>query len=338
MIGHNDKLVVLEKEDHNLVAVPIEKLSKQDQAFLQSKEGQEAHRAGIDQMQTWTTRRGMKINAKILEYGRRDMTIQRRRGKIFVNDHLFDNMPLVKQTMVPQIIEHFEKTKIDGKKGLEEWILKLKGEPKTYTLDGVMMELENGDEYGVPFFFFSDEDQKILKPGWDRWLAGDKQREKQEHESFMLQQQAQAYQKDRQVSQQISMMQLQMTGYEAGLFDLWEVQLFPGPNVPKQPLCVVVPARDSRQAAMTAMQRNPGYQAGAAAKVRRKSQQLSSPQIGKWASASLCRPAAIARLPRRRQAATGPPGAGPLPIQPDRGPDRGSAVYVDFARQSESTG
>ena len=65
-------------------------------------------------------------------------------------------------------------------------------------------------------------------------------------------------------------MQLQMQAYDAGLFDLWEVQLWPGPGVDRSPLVVVVPARDSRSAAQEAIQRNPGFTAGAVVKVSRR--------------------------------------------------------------------
>jgi hypothetical protein len=148
--------------------------------------------------------------------------------------------------------------------------MKLRGEPRTFTCEGVLLELENGDEYGVPFFFFSADDLKILQPGWQRWLAAEKDRAKHEQESFLLQKQAQAYQQDRMIDRQIAMMQLQMQGYQAGLFDLWEVCMLPGPGVASPPLAVVVPARDSRSAAVEAVRSNPGFVVGPIRKVSRK--------------------------------------------------------------------
>jgi len=61
-----------------------------------------------------------------------------------------------------------------------------------------------------------------------------------------------------------------MQGYQAGLFDLWEVRLFPRPGVVSPPLSVVVPARDSRSAAAEAVARNPGFVAGPVGRVRRR--------------------------------------------------------------------
>jgi hypothetical protein len=269
LIAFNDTTVVLKKENRQLVAVPLTKLSQDDQSYLKSKEAAEQAHRSADAMQTWTMASGLKVVGRVVGYGKKDVTIQRRRGKIYVNDRLFDNLPEVYQKMLPKIVAHFEKTPIDDQRGLESWVMKLRGEPRTFTCEGVILELENGDEYGIPFFFFSEDDLKILRPGWTRWLAAEQDRNRRDQESFLVQTQAQAYQQDRMVNQQIAMMQLQMEGYQAGLFDLWEVQLFPGPGVASPPLIVVVPGRDSRYAAAEAVRLHPGFVAGAVGKVRR---------------------------------------------------------------------
>lgn len=270
LLGYNHVTVVLKKQNRQLVAVPIDKLSKDDQAYLASKEVVEEAKKTHDKEHVWTLASGMKIIGRVLEYGKRDVTIQRRYGTVYVNDRALNNLPPIYQKMVPKIVEHFEKVTFENKEAFNDWAAKLRGEPRTYHCDGVLMKLENGDIYGVPFFFFSKDDIKVLKPGWDRWLAAETDREKQEHENFLVKSQAEAYQRDQQTNQQIALMQLQMQGYQAGLFDLWEVCLYPGPGVRSAPLCVVVPARDSRSAAALAMERNPGYVSGAVAKVQRK--------------------------------------------------------------------
>lgn len=270
LLGFNDTTVVLKKQNRQMVAVPIEKLSAADRDYLKSKEGLEQSRRSADAMQTWTMASGLKVVGRVVDYGRRDVTIQRRHGAIYVNDRRFDNLPKVWQKILPKVVSHFEKTPIDDKPALDSWMRELQGEQRTYTCEGVMLQLEDGDEYGVPFFFFAKQDLAVLQPGWARWLAADKNRAKQEHEAFLLQQQAQAYQQDRASNQQIATMQLQMQGYQAGLYDLWEVCLYPGRGVAGGPLTVVVPARNSRSAASEAVRRNPGYVAGAVGKVIRK--------------------------------------------------------------------
>jgi len=65
-------------------------------------------------------------------------------------------------------------------------------------------------------------------------------------------------------------LQLELQGYDAGLFDLWEVRLIPA-SVPGIPQIVVVPGRNSREASVEAQRRYPGYMAaGPIAKVRRR--------------------------------------------------------------------
>ncbi|MHB1036902.1 MAG: SHD1 domain-containing protein [Pirellulales bacterium] len=270
LVALNETTVVLKKADNHLVAVPMVKLSKVDRTYLESKETAETARRSADAMQTWTMASGLKVTGRVVDYGRKDLTVQRRRGKIYVNDRLYDNLPEVYQLMLPKIVTHFEKTEIDGKKGLVAWATKQRGQARTFTCEGVILELANGDEYGIPFFFFSPEDLKILQPGWDRWLAANQDQAKQQQESFLLATQAQAYQQDRAMNQQIALMQLQMEGYQAGLFDLWEVRMFPKPGVASPPLTVVVPARDSRTATMEAVSRNPGFVAGPVSRVSRK--------------------------------------------------------------------
>lgn len=270
LVAFNDQNVVLKRQDHSLVAVPQAKLSAADQKYVQSQEAAAIGARSASQVQTWTMQDGTKVIGKVVAYGRRDLTIQRRRGKIYVNDRLLSNLPDMYRKMLPKIVAYFEKTPINNEAELEAWVLKQKGQARTFTCEGVMLELENGDEYGVPFFFFAPEEMKILQPGWDRWLAAANNQAQREHHEFLLQSQAQAYQQDRQASQQIAMMQLEMQAYSAGLFDLWEVRLFPGPGVASPPLSVVVPARDSRSAAAEAVQRNPGFIVGPVARVSRR--------------------------------------------------------------------
>jgi hypothetical protein len=270
MIAFNDATIVLKKKNRQLVAVPIDKLSKEDQKYLASKEAADQMLHDANAVQTWTMRSGLKLIGRVVDYGVRDVTVQRRYGKIYVNDRRLDNLPEVYQKMLPKIIENFEKIKLDDKRALDAWAAKLQGDSATFTCEGVLLELDNGDAYGIPFFFFSDADQRILKPGWDRWVAADKDQAKRKQERLLLRSQAQAYQQDRMMNQQIALMQLQMQGYDAGLFDLWEVGLVPGPGVAGSPLTVVVPARDSRSAAIEAVRRNPGFVSGPVAKVSRK--------------------------------------------------------------------
>lgn len=267
LVAATDSLVVLKREDGSLVAVPAEKLSKADREYLASKDAQDLARKSADKVQTWTLQNGTQLVGKVVDYGRKELTIQRRRGKIYVNDRVFDNLPALYQQLVPRIVGHFEKQPITDKAGFEQWVLQQRGQAKTFTCEGVLLELESGDEYGVPFFLFSEADLKILQPGWQEWLA-QKDDAKKADQQLLLQSQAQEYQQDRKRMEQIALMQLELQAFDAGLFSLWEVQLLPARG--GRPFIAVVPGRNSEDAARAALTRNPGYTVGGIARIRRQ--------------------------------------------------------------------
>jgi hypothetical protein len=263
LVGYNDKTVILQREDKQLGAIEIAKLSQADQEFLKSKEAEERANEVAGKKQIWTLRDGTKVPGRIVDYARRDITVQRRRGKIYANDRQFENLPEIYQRMLPKVVAHFERINNPDRRGLEAWLVRQKGQPRTFTVEGVIMELENGDEYGVPFFFLSDEDLNVLKPGWDEWLAAHKDDYYQHGDhALMIQSLAAARQRDQAVQREIAMMQLNLQAVQAGLTSLWEVTLYPGRGNAGPPLWVVVPGRNSQQAIAAALSQNAGYVAG----------------------------------------------------------------------------
>ena len=182
IIAENATMVILEQGNKDLVSIQIDQLSKKDQEYLAERAEKAAENPD---MQTWTTRTGLQVRAALVEYGRRDVTIQRRRGKVYVNDKRFDNLPGVYRRLVPGVVSHFEKIELD-EKSFPAWAKKLGASKKTYTCEGVVLELENGDLYTVPFFFFSEEDLKLLEPGWNEWVKAKDDKESQEHYSLSM--------------------------------------------------------------------------------------------------------------------------------------------------------
>jgi hypothetical protein len=72
------------------------------------------------------------------------------------------------------------------------------------------------------------------------------------------------------MQREIAMMQLQLQAVQADLTSLWEVTLFPVAGQGGPPLWVVVPGRDSRQATLAALEKNPGYVPGSVRRVSRR--------------------------------------------------------------------
>ncbi len=259
LIGFNERHVVLEKGDHQLISVPLDKLCDADRKFLDSKEASDAASSTVGADQTWTLNNGLQIVGQVVDYARRDITLQRRRGNIYVNDRRFDNLPEIYQKMIPFIVAHFDRLNQPDREGLTAWLVRQRGEPRTFTVEGVVLELADGDEYGVPFFFFSDEDQRLLQPGWEEWLAAHEDYERRADTSFRLQSLAAAHQHDRQVNRQIAQTQWLLQAVQAGVTSIWEVMLDPPRGMPQS---VVVYGRNSRDAANAALREFPGATVG----------------------------------------------------------------------------
>jgi hypothetical protein len=271
LIAFNDETVILKRKDGELGALAIKDLSEADRAYLRTTEAEERANQVTGKMQTWTLRDGSKVRGRVVDYARGDITLQRRRGKIYVNHRVFENLPEVYQLILPRVVANFEKINQPDKNGLEAWLVRQKGLPRTFTIEGVVLEFEDGDEYVVPFFFFSENELQVLKPGWDEWLAAQQADDyyEQQDEAFMLQSLAAAHQQDREVQRRIAIMQLNLAARQAtlqavetGLTSLWEVTLYPARGNAGPPLWVVAPGRNNLQAVAAAQSQNPGYVAG----------------------------------------------------------------------------
>jgi hypothetical protein len=262
LVTFNDRSVVLQRADHELVAIPIEKLSEADRKYLASQEAGDVSRKSIEGNQIWTLADGTKIVGRVVDFAKRQMTIQRRRGRVYVNDRPLANLPEFYQQIVPKIVAHFENLPEGDSQAFERWLVRQRAAARTLDLEGVVFETDSGDEYGVPFFLLSDADQQLLKADWDEWLAAHDEYDSRAHHTFLLQSLAAARHRDAQVQREIALMQLQLQAVQAGLTSLWEVTLYPAAGQGGPPLWVVVPGRDSRQATNAALSTHPGYVAG----------------------------------------------------------------------------
>lgn len=260
-VARNENSVVLEKSDKSMVIIDIADLSKEDKQYLDKLEADGKDGEG---KQKWTLANGKSVRASVVEYGSREVIVQRRRDRVHVNDRRLSNLPEFYQIVVPKIVSHFKKVEIDDETALLQWLRRNRGQHK-FTVDGVLMELANGDLYPVPFFMFSEQDQKLLKPGWKAWSETKKDKQLQLDQSLQLQ--ALAAKRERQRTEDIKMsrLNLQLQAYSAGL--LWEVMMQP-PNNFGMPFTVVVPGRNSSQAAAAAQAKHPSFKVGPIARVR----------------------------------------------------------------------
>jgi hypothetical protein len=262
LFGFNDEHVVLQRADKELGVLKIDELSEQDREYLKSVDAEEIHLQNIGGKQTWTTRSGLKLIGRAVDYVRRAVVIQRRRSRMYVNDRAFNNLPEFYQQLVPKVVEHFEEIELPDRRALLNWLRTIGGEPRTFQVEGVILEVENGDEYAVPFFVFSEADQKVLKAGWENWLAVQDDYDERDDHAFRLEAMAAAHLKNQQIDRQIALMNLNLQAIRAGLTSAWEVTLYPVPGNPSPPRWVVMPGRNSAQATAAALKNNPGFVVG----------------------------------------------------------------------------
>jgi hypothetical protein len=272
LVAYDDQEITLKLEakqkGRELLAFPIDQLSEADLAYLQSEE-MRLEMSQADSKHSWTLRNGMKVIAKPVEYVRKNVVIQRQRGKVLVNDRLITNLPEVYQRMIPKIVEYFEKRPMPDDKAFDTWMKEQKANARTFPCEGIILEFNNKEEYAFPFFVFEDVDRKILESGYSKWVEEAEEADEKRQHSLYMQSQAAAYQQSQKEQMQVARLQLQLQAVQAGVTDMWEVWLEPKPGVRGYPLTVAVFGRNSDEASYLAMQRNPGYTVGAVSRLSR---------------------------------------------------------------------
>lgn len=264
LVDFDDRLVVLrKKQTGKLVAVPIEKLSGKDRDFLRSKPARQAVDESANQERSWKLRDGTQLVGRVIAYGQREVTFQRRFGKVYVNDMLFTDLPKQRQYFALSLLSHNENMKISDAKELEAWAEKQKGQPRTFRCEGVMMELEQGGDLPVPFCVFSDADLEVLSPGWKAWKEAEMDTQKRGQQELYVRSLAHAYQRDRQIDRSVQTLQAL-----SDWVDMWEVALIPPRG--GQPVRALVVGRNSADARAAAAAQYPGYGIGAIRRLEKR--------------------------------------------------------------------
>ncbi len=258
MIAFNETSVVLKRPTGELLGISVNDLSTSDIEFLRMRETADKAKKSASEIQTWTSKDGMKMRGRVLAYGRKELVVQRKLGSVTFDGKRFGSIDPLHQKLLLKIVSHLENQKLEDEKGLETWARTLAGSAKTYRLEGVLLQLETGDEIGVPFFLFAPEEYAILEPGWQRWIEEKASDEQKEHESFLMRSQAMAYQQER-VHRHIEMVKLELLAAATGVIGIWDVGLVPRQGIRGMPIRVVVPAANSEAARAMALARYPGY-------------------------------------------------------------------------------
>lgn len=272
LVSFNETTAVLKRGDHELVAFPVDALSEEDKKYLASDGAKAIAREFAEGMQIWKLADGSEVVGRIVDYANRDLTLQRRHGRNYVNDRRLENLPEFYQRLIPKIVAHKEDLPRADRRGLRAWLARQQGAPRTFHVDGVVLETPDGDEYAIPFVMFAEADRELLSPRWDAWNEASQSKEYrvQREIAFLLESLAAARQRDKEVRHEVALLKLKMQAVQAGVTSLWEVTLWPADGRPGPPAWVVVPGRDSRQATAAALAQNPGFVAGPVRRVSRR--------------------------------------------------------------------
>lgn len=270
LFAFNEEHVIIEREDGQLGMFEISFFSDADQEYLRSEESASRSKTNLYEEQSWEMRGGYQLLGTLVDYTRTKVTIQRRRGKIYVNDRNFDTLPQVYQNIIMKSLGVFENIPDIDRPKFNQWVAKLLGDPKVFDIDGIVMELRDGNEYTIPFNLFSEKSLRLLKGGWDEWLEAHQEEdiEAKESESFRLQATAAAMLRNQQMANEIAMARYNLDLIRSGITSLWEVTLFPLPGNPAPPRWVLVQARNSLTATANALGQNPGFTSGPVRRIR----------------------------------------------------------------------
>ena len=269
LFAFNDEQVVLRRKDGQLGMYEIKDLSEVDQRFLKSQEALKQSQQTLQGKQVWKTKSGFEVVGRAVDYDQRDIQLSVRRGKLFVNDRLYDNMPdaykvILQRTMAAQG-QLDQPTDMD----LQGWIERQGAKPLVMRVQGVLLEQSDGEEYLVPFSLFAHQDAKLLKAGWEEWVGAPQDDSLRSDEAFRLQSTAAALQSQQQMANEIARANMAFNAVNAGLFSYWEVTMYPQAGNPSAPGWVIMPGRNSEDAKRSAMRQYPGFVPGAVRKVSR---------------------------------------------------------------------
>lgn len=267
IIAASEATVLVRGRKGTLEAYVVEQLCEDDQQFVANYLDSRKDETDPERMQTWKSRDGLQFRGRVTGYGSREVVLSYVSGTIRVNNKPIHEIDQIYQKMIPLIVAEFDDDSVTDEKSLRLWARKLRGKQTAFTVDGVRMRLENHEEIAIPLFLFSDEERTVLEQGWDTWKAESSKEEERHRESFLAEASAAEYQRNREAeartNQQIQLMQLELMAVNAGITNVWQVQLFPRPGVRARPMVVVVPAGNSAQASALAVQKYPGFVPGA---------------------------------------------------------------------------
>ena len=269
LVDYDDETAILKKPDGKLVSIPIDYLSKEDQKYLETEEAKKVHEDYPTPYREWRLRDGREFEGEVIDYARSNVEFERKFGKVFINDKEFDKMNVPQQFIILQSVSQEAQKSIENAYALSEW-LAAKGGKTSFFVEGVVMELQNGEQFSVPFFMFSSADQNVLRPGWKDWVATADKKEESVQDS-MSRSQASLYLRARtrldDEERKLNMMANTIRIQDGFGIRRWRVNMMPKPGANVPIIQIVAPGQNSYDAMAWAAQHYPMYTPGGVSRI-----------------------------------------------------------------------
>ncbi len=278
LLTADKELVVLEQDDGELIAVKRDQLSKADREYVQQNYSSEETPSKLNVDSKWKLSDGEVVAGRLLGFGRQELNVKRERGDLWVNDRRLSKLPSAYQKVLPNIVSAIDKTRVKSLADLEKHLADIGGGPYKYTVSGVQLDLTDWGVITIPLTLLATEEAKEVAAGFERWQASQEDTvskedryETERHERLALNSrnyQRRRYQAsgDSSVShRQMQRMELSLLAADAGVTDIWSVQLRPR-NSYGYGRTVIVSAQNSLLARQKVVQKFRGWTIGAIAK------------------------------------------------------------------------
>gem|GEM_PF-2082389 len=223
----------------------------------------------------WLLIDGQRIGGNFLGFDLKPLSIKRALSEVYVGGVLFSQLDPVYQHILPMVIAHLEKAKIEDVRDIEKWLAKSGPGPWTYKIESVMIETPRRGSVAIPTFLLEKSVFDSISVPLRRWRealsteVGEEERNSYfDRERFMTQASMAARVADSSVEQQARYMRLELLAAASGATDLWNVSLIPTSGY-GYPYHVLVPGQNSEEARVVALKRYPNYTLGGIAKYTR---------------------------------------------------------------------
>ncbi len=249
LVDFDSRVAVLKTGEGYLLTVPIDRMSSEDAQYLKSRGTQQNAQPPSNIERTWMMSDGTRIAGRIVGYERKTVTLARNYSRLYVNNTPFETLNAVQKYVLLRLVGQNEWGVFQNGRAIENLLAFRKNNPLVYQVDAVVLAMPEGDLVDVPLNFFAPSDFNLLQPGWQAWLAADRDQQRQDAQIRSSQLAAANYQVNKDIDHRLQMLQ-----FQSQWFDLWEVGLMAPDG---ETTSVVVPARDSRQAQAEALAKCP---------------------------------------------------------------------------------